>query len=352
MSIRKILWIIFLIFQCSCASVSNSPHSDSKTCKRSPAKVYAEPPPPIITVPGNHFYADSENSVIDESLYAQNEEARKPLRKYVDQIIKMTERATQGDHDASIAVNKWLLKWAESDALTKVESQQGGFERKWLLSGLLISYLSNKPYSGWEQREKIESWLNRLTHLMAQDYQGYQKNSQRNNHVYWAGLVAIEMSLINNDTDLLKWGLEKIRFGLAQISTDGFLPLELERKSKALQYHRVSLEAFVMAAYLLKPRGFDLLSKYNGALERLTETTLSGFEKPEIFATKTGVKQEFKLSDSTGWISIYARLKPENSKAMSLLKATPPNWSRALGGRPIELFEKQNSVSIRCEGLF
>ena len=353
MANHKILWTLYLISLCSCASLNNSPGPESKICERIPAaKVYADAPPPIVTVPGNHFYSDSQNSLIDESLYAKNEEARKPLRKYLDQIIKMTENATQGDRGAGLAVNSWLVQWAEGDALTKVESQQGGFERKWLLSGLLISYLSNKPYVGWEKRQKIESWLARLTNLMIQDYQSYQKSSQRNNHVYWAGLVAIEMSLINHDKDLLNWGLEKIRFGLSQVDANGFLPLELERKSKALQYHRVSLEALAMGAYLLKGQGFDLLNEYSGALDRLAQTTLEGLEKPEIFATKTGIAQQFNLNDSTGWIEIYIRLKPESSQAASVLKMTPPNWNRALGGKPIELFESHNGGSIRCERLF
>lgn len=350
MSIQKVLFLVFIVLQSGCASFSKAPIASSKVCARTPAKAYAEPPPPLVTVPGNLFYSDSDNSIIDESLYAQNEEARKPFRKYLDQIIKMSENTAEGDQDASLAVNKWLLKWAEGDALTKVDSQAGGFERKWILSGLLISYLSNKPYSGWEQQEKIESWLNKLTHLMMDDYQVYQKKSQRNNHVYWAGLVAIEMSLINNDSDLLKWGLEKIRYGLAQVDKEGVLPLELDRKGKALQYHRVSLDAFVMAAYLLKEKNINLLSEYDGALERLAEKTLQGFETPEIFAEKTGVKQEFNLSDSTTWASIYLQLKPDSSRAKNMLNKTPTSWNRSLGGRPVTLLENNKNRSVRCDG--
>lgn len=352
MPLRKALWILFLTFQCGCASLNKSaPAADAKACVRTPARVYSEAPEPIVVVSGNHIYADPQNSLIDKDLYERNEAARKPLRNYLDQIIKMTEYANQGDGDAGRAVNAWLLNWADGDALTKVDSQQAGFERKWLLSGLLISYLNNKLYSGWKQQVKIETWLARLTHAMMEEYQSYQKNSQRNNHVYWAGLVAIEMSLINNDKELLNWGLEKIRFGLAQIDSEGFLPLELERKGKALQYHRVSLDALVMAAYLLKDRGVNLLKEHDGALERLAEKTLDGFVNPEIFAAKTGNKQEFNLKDSTAWVLIYSQLKPENVKAKNILKTAPANWNRTLGGRPTELFERSHGGLLRCEGI-
>ncbi len=350
--IQNFFWLPLFLSLCSCVSSPKPREMNTKTtCERTPAEFFGKPPLAIQTIQGNFFYADSNNSQIDESLYRQNEEARKPLRKYLDQIIKMTELAAAGDGGASLAVNEWLLSWAEGEALTKADSQQAGFERKWLLSGLLIAYLNNKPYSGWKQRNKIESWLNRLTHLMMQDYQSFQRGSQRNNHVYWAGLVAIEMSLVNNDKKLLNWGLEKIRYGLSQIDSDGFLSLELERKSKALHYHRVSLDAFIMAAYLLKDQGLNLLKEQNSALERLAETTLRGMESPERFAQKTGVAQEFKIKDSTGWLAIYLNLKPENSKAAQLLKATPPNWNRALGGRPVELFQSAQESSIRCAGL-
>jgi poly(beta-D-mannuronate) lyase len=349
MPLRKLLWITYVVLLCSCSTLSNSQNPSSNICVRGPAKAYGEAPPAIVTVPGNRFYSDSQSSVIDEALYKQNEEARKPLRKYLDEIIKMTEAAAQGDRDASLAVNKWLLKWAEGESLTKVESPQGGFERKWLLSGILISYLGNKPYSEWEHREKIVSWLSRLTHLMTQDYLGYEKTSQRNNHVYWAGLVAIEMSLINNNKELLNWGLEKIRYGLSEVDANGFLPLELERKSRALQYHRVSLEALLMAAYLLKESGIDLMIEYNGALDRLAQTTLRGLQNPEIFVEKTGMAQVFKLNESTDWIPIYASLKPDNLEALKVLRTTPVNWNRALGGKPLNFLEKNKSKTTPCE---
>lgn len=107
-----------------------------------------------------------------------------------------------------------------------------------------------------------------------------------------------------------------------------------------------------MAANLLKSSGFNLLTEYNGALERLAETTLKGFENPEIFAAKTTVKQEFNLNDSTAWVPIYLELNPKSSVAKNALTKTPSNWNRALGGRPIELLKSSAGRSFRCDGLF
>ena len=290
------------------------------------------PPPPVVSIGGNFFYSDENNSVINEELYKKNEEARKPLRDYLDQIIKMTEASQKGDLVAGAMIDDWLGSWADGNAMTKIDSQQDGFERKWILSGLLIAYWRNSPHTNWQKTQKIEKWLSTLTHLMMEDYMEYKKSSQKNNHVYWAGLVAIEMSAINSDINLMNWGLEKVRFGLSQIDAEGFLPLELDRKGRALQYHRVSIEALMMAAYFAKFQGIDLLSENNSALNRLALAILKGYADPEIFAAKTGVKQEFKLKESTAWLAVYDTLRPGNKQVAQLLEEFPPIQNRALGG--------------------
>lgn len=348
----NLIFIILLVFSSGCSTTTKNDSCESQKRNPSALEIYQKPPDPIVTVSGNFFYSDTSGSVIDPELYKKNLKAREPLRNYLDQILKMTELARKGDLDASRTVNQWLIAWANVNAMTKVNSAQGGFERKWLLSGLLIAYLANKPYQKWEQREKIENWFDQLTRLMMQDYQGYKKGSQRNNHVYWAGLVAIEMSLVNENKELLDWGLEKVRFGLSQIDEEGFLPLELERKGRALQYHRVSLEALMMSAYLLKGKGIDLSTEYNGALDKLATITFRGYQHPEIFEAKTGAKQEFQLKESTAWLVIYDRLKPGLSEVSNILKTAPPIWTRALGGKPIDFLGQSTGTPRRCKNVF
>src|SRR5437868_6268070 len=217
--------IASLVFICSCASTQLKYESLCSEALHAPngKLTMKDPPPPVVTVGGNFFYTDENNSVINEDLYKKNEDARKPLRDYLDQIIKMTEASQKGDPTAGAMIDTWLGNWADGNALTKVDSQQGGFERKWILSGLLIAYWRNSPHADWKNTQKIEKWLSTLTHLMMEEYMEYKKGSQKNNHVYWAGLVAIEMATLNSDKSLMNWGLEKIRYGLSQIDADGFL---------------------------------------------------------------------------------------------------------------------------------
>ena len=80
------------------------------------------------------------------------------LRDYLDQIIKMTEASQKGDPTAGAMIDTWLGNWADGNALTKVDSQQGGFERKWILSGLLIAYWRNSPHADWKNTQKIEKF--------------------------------------------------------------------------------------------------------------------------------------------------------------------------------------------------
>jgi hypothetical protein len=62
-------------------------------------------------------------------------------------------------------------------------------------------------------------------------------SSHRNNHLYWAAWSVGLVSAALDDRALLAWSLAKARVGIAQITNEGFLPLELERKGRALHYH-------------------------------------------------------------------------------------------------------------------
>jgi hypothetical protein len=88
----------------------------------------------------------------------------------------------------------------------------------------------------------------------------------------------------------------------------------------------------MMAAYFAKFQGIDLLSENNSALNRLALAILKGYADPEIFAAKTGVKQEFKLKESTAWLAVYDTLRPGNKQVAQLLEEFPPIQNRALGG--------------------
>jgi poly(beta-D-mannuronate) lyase len=328
--VMPLILIFAAVYNISCSHLQET--SSSASANRNPCgdTHFQAPPQPIIQIEGNTFYSDREGSEVDQKLYVQNDAARKPLRDYLDQILNMTDKAELGDVKASLAVEQWLSTWARADALTQVTSQQAGFERKWILSGLLIAYIRNKPYQAWQSNDEILRWLEKLTRSMMVDYQDFKKSSQRNNHAYWAGLVSYLMGTASGSSEFKAWGLE--------------------RKSRALQYHRVAIEPMMLTAFLAKQDGLDLLKENNGALDRLAKTLLQAFEDPKIIQAKVDVGQKFDLKDSTVWLEIYNELKPGNSQVEILLQKYPPVWNRSLGGK-IEGVVKPRSAG-RCEAVF
>src|SRR5262249_52902822 len=119
--------------------------------------------------------------------------------------------------------------------------------------------------------------------------------SAANNHAYWAGLAVAAAGAAAQRRALFDWGLARARIGIAQVRADGFLPLELERRSLALHYHLFALAPLVMLAELGAVNGVDLYKEGDGAIRRLADRVIMGLADPAPFAAAAGAAQEIKL---------------------------------------------------------
>jgi hypothetical protein len=122
-----------------------------------------------------------------------------------------------------------------------------------------------------------------------------------------------------NRKDLFDWSVAMYRTAARQIDADGYLPNELRRQSRALEYHNFALEPLVMIAAFAKANGLDLLPENNGALQRLATRTLQGFDDPQVFAARAGEKQVWE-----DWRSAWLRCGRSRRRAWA---ATRPSCS-------------------------
>ena len=121
--------------------------------------------------------------------------------------------------------------------------------------------------------------------------------------------------------------------GIAQdaakdIAAGGSLPLELARKSRALQYHAFALAPLVALATLARSQGEDFYAFENGALDRLADLTARGFADPAEFGKLAGEPQGDKTRPGSGWSQLYALHKPDSAAA----KLAMPRNHRWFGG--------------------
>ncbi len=304
-----------------------------------------EPPPPLRDVLVDPFYerGDASFSTVDAQAYAARTRAVEPLTAYAGGIVRLGDRYLQAKPRApavAACLATWLEQWASAGAMLGRVTMQGQYERKWTLATLALNYalLADAPETGEQTRATIEAWLRDLAWATVPEY-ARKPFAEQNNHLYWAALAALATATVTGDRPLFDWAIAAARGGLAQIGADGALDRELARKTKALHYHRFSVEPLVLVAEIAAANGIDLAGENDGALQRLVGYTLAGFEDPERVAKRAGARQEFVGSDRVtpsmfAWGEVWLASHPDDQLAATLEKLRGTNGlsSTWLGG--------------------
>ncbi len=290
-----------------------------------------EPPAPLRDVIVEPFYerGDTTHSVVNAQAYAARSRAVEPLSALASGIARLGDRYLQTPSRNPVVaacIASWIETWAAADAMLGQMTMQGQYERKWTLATLALNYalLSDAPEIPDTQRAKIERWLRELGWATVPEY-ARKPFGEQNNHLYWAALATMAAAAATGDRPLFDWAIAATRAGLRQIGPDGALERELARKSKALHYHRFSVEPLVLAVAIARANGIELGAMNDGALGRLVAFTLAGLEDPEPIARRVGAKQEFVGTDRVSpsmyaWAEIYLAGNPDETLAATLEK--------------------------------
>ena len=152
----------------------------------------------------------------------------------------------------------------QADALLSEEYNHTGMSvRKWTLGSLAGAYLrlkfsASQPLAAHaEQAQQVERWLGQLADRVVADWNAYPKE-RSNNHNYWAAWSVMASAVILDRRDLFDWAVGQYRHGMAQVTTDGYLPRELVRETRALSYHNYSIGPLLMVSAFAQANGLDL----------------------------------------------------------------------------------------------
>jgi poly(beta-D-mannuronate) lyase len=288
------------------------------------------------------IYADvgRGSSVVDPAAKEAYDRATHSISQYENKLTEMSDLSVRaGPPRAEIAacVLDWLHAWAREGAMLGRATEQGGYVRKWGLAPIAASYLKirREPSLDATKRTVVKGWIADWASVVKKDYStGEQRASRQNNHLYWAAWSIVLASVVLNDTNLYEWATNRYRFAMGQIQQDGTLPLELQRKSRALHYHVFAAAPLVLIAQALSRNGTDPFSLNGGALQRLVQRTAAGLENPAYFEGLAHAKQDLK-ADLNGfhlaWMEpYYARFhEPALEK---WIKRFRPMKNRWLGG--------------------
>ena len=308
-------------------------------------------PPPLQDLRVDGFYAaETNSSIIDPQAMARYRDATGPLGAFQEGLTRIADRdLATSPRDPALAecALGWLDSWATADALLgPLESRQSRYERKWFTSTTALVYAQLRrdgvPGSP-EQAARIQRWLRSLAYAVLPDYALPNTDTAlgrmsagRNNHLNWAALAAMAVGEATQDGALIDWGVARARVALREVDADGYLPLELQRRSKARHYHLFALKPLILMAEMALPDGIDLYQAEGGAMRRLVRRCVIGIADPSGFIDRAGADQEFFQRDAlTGsdiaWLEAYDARFPAPDQA-ALLTQYRPVRDRRLGG--------------------
>jgi poly(beta-D-mannuronate) lyase len=292
----------------------------------------------------DRFYSDSKSSIIDPEKWKAYVASSGPYKDLGQRIVDAADAyRTTGSREAAECAIRHADAAAKDGVFTgKMSSNQAYYVQGWVIGAIAIAYLKVRD-SGLitqEQAHEIPSWIVRVVQ-QTMDY--YDTRRQKgtgdaeNNHLYWAGVEISAAGIVADNRKLFDWGMDAYRIGVAQIGTDGSLPLEMRRGQRALHYHLYAVAPLVYLAGFGENNGLNLYAEHNYALKKLAVLSTQGLVDNSFFAKAAGIAQDTPKGPPTAeeisWANIYVSRFPD--PAISQLLAKAPSLSYMyLGGLP------------------
>ena len=292
------------------------------------------------------FYADNDptHSIIDPVMMKAYAESSGPVKRDGDQVVAAADAyRTTGSLAAARCVISHLEANARNRSLTgKMSSSQAYYVQGWVLGAEAIAYLKVRG-SGLVSREQaalILPWMKAVAAQARDYYDAREKKdaSLLNNHFYWAGVELAAVGIAADDHSDFDWAMHTAHTGIAAIHSDGTLPQEMRRGTRALHYHLYAASPLVMLAELAATNGIDLYSERNGVLKHLVQVSTDGLLDPSPFQKAAGIAQEVRLppsGEAIGWATSYNRRFPSPTITKLLAECANPSYMY-LGGLPPE----------------
>jgi poly(beta-D-mannuronate) lyase len=256
-----------------------------------------------------------------------------------------------GRPDALACALQWYDKWADAKALLgDAPNHTGRSVRKWTLASasaawVKLKFSSSKPLADHaDEEKKVEDWLSQIGDKVKEEWSPNESAHIFNNHFYWAGWAEMATAVATNRRDLFDQAVKIYDRFASQVDSEGYLPNELGRKTRALGYHLFAIQPLSMIAAFAQANGVDLASRGNHALKRLAERTLQGFDNPEMFEQKAGARQVVEgfdeQSSKLAWLEPYCSVEKCTGNAEAKLEKSRPFKNTRLGGDVTSVFSE------------
>lgn len=257
---------------------------------------------------------------VDPQREAAYEAAIKPTNDFLRQVTLQANRYVRSkgrDIPAGLCAQSLLASWARGGAWREVRTTTGWFKLSTSLSGASLAWLQVAPVEGSaEDRRAITTFLGERADALRKHQDGLPSGNTtaRNNHRYWAGLALAAAGTATNDRQRFDWGMGVLEEAACDVTPQGWLPLELQRRQRAHWYHAYALQPIVLLSEFAERNGRQGYDLCNGGVRRLAEATLEAADDPQRITAAAGGVQQTRIvfPDKTrlrgslwGWLAPY-----------------------------------------------
>lgn len=311
-----------------------------------PLPVYAcpSPPEPVRDLSVEGAYTDSAFSKADPEKLKRQAAQSAGVGQFTWKVAQMSDAwvaSKPAQPQAAQCALAWMNAWARGGALLgTLDTADAQHHRKWTLAGVSLAYLKIAAAPGLDPvaMAGVRDWFVRLTDA-SEAYYGKWPPGSHNNHFYWLAVAMAGTAVATQDRPRLDRAFAIYDTALAEMTPEGALPLEMGRKSRALNYHLFSLIPLVMLAEIGAVNGRDLYGARDGALHRLAARVQAGLTDQSWFAEQAGTSQEWSglTPYAVSWGEIYYPRFP-NPELGRFIAAKRPIFYHWLGGNVTESF--------------
>lgn len=322
----------------------------ARASKGQPAKDKAcdvAPTPVIVLDHESKYKPDTNSSEIDDEREAKYAEKLKLVSDFYNPLARVSDRYVRASprvSEIAICVLDWLENWASAGALEEGVTEQGRMVQAWALASLSTTWLKVRmdPNLSPAKRKTVVDWLGRLNDLVIANFERNPDESSRsNNHRYWANWAVCATAVARDDRKAFDWAAAGFDRACKQIGPDGVLPLEMDRRSKALHYHNFSLGPLVLHAETLIANGVtDAYERNGGAIARLVDLVVRGLADPSIFEDRAREIQDVSgalKASQLAWMEPWFARFPD-PRLTPWLEKYRPMVAQRLGGDLTLLF--------------
>lgn len=298
---------------------------------------------PDLVTDGFYRLDDPTHSIIDPVRQEAYRRSSDGVKNVGMAVVKAADdfRATGSRNAAQCAVAQ-IVSLAQEHALAgKMSSNQGYYVQGWVVGAIAIAYLKVREtgIATTPQEQAIGRWMESVGEQTKGYYDSHKKvghGDSQNNHLYWAGVELAAIGVVADNRRDFDWAMATYDNGVDQIQSNGALPLEMARGTRALHYHLYALAPLILLAEFGEANHLDLYAHANGAIHRLVNFSVAGLQDPTPFVKATSVQQEVPKvvsGDQIGWAPPYVKRFP-NPQLDRLIKAAPSLSVYYLGGLP------------------